>query len=206
MSGLIIEGVCATGKSTIFNNLIDSNLYRLKKSKIQLNEHLTERIIENINPTLDQRINLLEKYVDMFEEVSSHFYNSRFRDTKSKEIIPCYLVERFHFTHAIEEKSFDSFKNIDDRLKKLNFKVIVLSMEKDCIKDRLEDTFKRRNKMWYNYVMSFGGIEGASKRYFNMQERLLEYIDKSSLPVKIVNTTDMKWDKYINEIEEFWDI
>lgn len=206
MSGLIIEGICATGKSMIVDNLINRDSYKSKKSKVQLSEHLTERVIENINPTLNQRLSLLEQYVNIFEEIQSTFYNSRFKDTKSRDIIPCYLAERFHFTHAIETNSFEDFRNIDSRLNNLKFKVVALIMDEDSIKDRLKDTFNRRNKMWYNYVMSFGGLEGASKKYSGMQKRLLEYTSKSSLPVKVINTTNMKWEKYLDDIEEFWDI
>jgi hypothetical protein len=104
----------------------------------------------------------------------------------------------------VESKSFEPFRDIDIRLKNMGFKLLVLKMEEKVIKDRITDTFSRRPKTWYNYVMSFGGIEKAAKRYALMQNRLLEYTKLTSLPVKVIDTTDMKWDRYVKEAEEFW--
>lgn len=206
MSGLIIEGVCSTGKSTIFNKLIQCESYKKKKSKIQLSEHLTERVIENISPTVEQRVMLLDRYVEMFKSIHTTFYNSRFKKTELNEIKPCYLVERFHLTHSVETATFEPFMDIDRKLSELDFKVVALIMDKEIIKDRIEDTLNRRGKLWYNYVMSFGGLDGASEKYYRMQNELLYYIEKTSLPVKIINTSNMEWDLYSDSIEKFWNI
>lgn len=140
----------------------------------------------------------------MFDMIYSNFYNSRFKNTKFFKVKPCFLIERFHLTHAVEAKKFEPFKDIDTRLKNIDFKIVILKMNNNVIKERLEDTFPRRPKTWYNYVMSFGGIEGAVKRYSDMQDRLLQYASLTSLPVKIIDTTEKRWDNYVAEIEKFW--
>ncbi len=206
MSGLIIEGVCATGKTILFKGLTRSKAYMSRQSKIQLNEHLTERIVECIKPTVQQRVDLLSGYVDMFNMIHSNFYNSKFKDTLEIDKKPCYLVERFHLTHSVEAKSFEYFRSIDEKLTALDFKIVMLIMDKEVIKDRLEDTFHRRTTKWYNYVMSFGGLDGACDRYSKMQELLIQYSELTSLPVKIINTTDLEWERYIHTADEFWDI
>ena len=190
MSKIIIEGVCATGKSLLFKELSRSEEYLEKQTKIQLSEYLTERIIENLNPTVEERVSLLEGYVDIFERIHNNFYNSRFKNTKSPRVKPAFLIERFHLTHAVEVSDFNPFKEIDERLNAMGFELIILTMKKDIFKERLEDTFSRRPKTWYNYIMSFGGLEGACKRYISMQEKLLEYASLTKLPTKIRDTGD----------------
>lgn len=206
MSGLIIEGVCASGKSMIYKGLSNKQSYIEKQSKIQLSEYLTERIIENIKPSVQDRVNLLNGYVNIFSTIYSNFYNSRFKNTKSSRVKPCFLVERFHFTHAVETMNFEAFREIDIKLKEMDFKLLVLTMKEEAIKKRIEDTFPKRPQTWYNYVMSFGGIDGAVKRYSIMQKRLLEYTTLTSLPVKIIDTTGKEWRNYIDEAERYWKI
>jgi len=206
MSELIIEGICASGKTTIYKGLWEREAYAEKQSKIQLSEHLTERIIENLKPSVEERVNLLDGYVQIFEKIYSNFYNSRFKDTQSSSIKPSFLLERFHFTHAVEALSFQAFRDIDNRLKDIDFKLVILTMDREVIKDRIEDTFSRRPDTWRKYVMSFGGLEGATLKYLNMQQKLLEYAELTSLPVKIINTSKGNWQEYIDEIEGFWGI
>lgn len=203
MSGLIIEGVCATGKSTILKALTNKDWYIEKQTKIQLSEYLTERIVENLKPTVDKRVELLQEYVDIFETVHNNFYNSRFKNTKSLRVSPFFIAERFHLTHAVEAKDFNLFRNIDVRLKNMDFKLVVLIMKEEVFRDRIEDTFPRRPETWKNYCLSFGGIGGACERYINMQRTLLEYAKQTSIPTKIIDTTAMEWEKYVQDIENF---
>ena len=62
MAGIIIEGVCASGKSTIMKRIAKRDWYVEKQNKIQFGEYLTERIVENIGPSVDNRVELLEGY------------------------------------------------------------------------------------------------------------------------------------------------
>ena len=206
MSGLIIEGVCASGKTTILNKLIKRPSYVSKQNKIQLNEYLTERIIENLNPSPQQRVDLLKDYVDMISKAHNNFNRSRFKDVVNSYIKPCYILERFHFTHGVEVGDFYPFKKIDYDLNNLDFKVIILTMDEDIIKERINDTFQRRPKTWYNYVMSFGGLDGAANKYIMMQRKLLELSKESILPIHVIDTSKGLWEDYVNEAEEIWDI
>jgi len=206
MSGLIIEGICASGKSLIFKGLTNSPEYLKKQSKIQLSEYLTERIIENVKPPTHHRVNLLSGYVDLIENIHTNFYSSRFQNTQSSSVKPCYILERFHLTHAVEAMDFESFKAMDQRLRAMDFKLLVLKMEDGVIKERLEDTFSRRPNTWKSYVLSFGGLEGAFIKYQAMQNRLLDYASKSSLRVEIIDTTSQSWEHYIEQSKRIWDI
>ncbi len=201
MSGIIIEGVCATGKTTIIEKLTKRDWYIKKQTKVQLSEYLTERIIENIQPTVNRRAGLLEEYVNIFEKVYFNFYNSRFKDMEFEEIKPFFIAERFHLTHSIESASFRPFKDIDNRLKSMDMKLVILTMDKKLIKERILDTFIRRPETWKNYCLSFGTIEDICKRYWLMQEKLLKFTEESKLDKIIINTSKMEWDKYVLEIE-----
>lgn len=206
MTGLIIEGVCATGKTIILNDLTQRQSYTEKKNKLQLSEHMTERVIENINPSTERRIELLTDYTNMFTKMHTTFYNSRFKNTEASDINPFYLVERFHLTHAVEIKDFESFRDIDNQLADIGFRVVILTMDKNVFKRRLENTFTLRDELWYNYIMSFGGIEKAAERYYAMQKLLLKYAKSTSLPTSIIDTTEMQWEIYADDIEKFWKI
>ncbi|MSS43949.1 hypothetical protein FYJ27_09445 [Anaerosalibacter bizertensis] len=203
MSGVIIEGISASGKSIIFEKLTNRDWYREKQSKIQLSEYLTERIVENIEPTVDKRVELLEGYVDILEKVYFNFYNSRFKNTSLERVKPFFILERFHMTHSVEGSSFNAFKDIDNRLNNMNFKLILLMMDENVVKERLIDTFPRRPATWKNYCLSFGGIDGAVEKYVNMQRTLLNFSKETSLSKLIIDTTKMEWDRYIEEIESF---
>lgn len=203
MSGVIIEGISASGKSIIFEKLTNRDWYREKQSKIQLSEYLTERIVENIEPTVDKRVELLEGYVDILEKVYFNFYNSRFKNTSLERVKPFFILERFHMTHSVEGGSFNAFKDIDNRLNNMNFKLILLMMDENVVKERLIDTFPRRPATWKNYCLSFGGIDGAVEKYVNMQRTLLDFSKETSLSKLIIDTTKMEWDRYVEEIESF---
>lgn len=203
MAGIIIEGVCASGKSTIMKRLTRRDWYVEKQNKIQFGEYLTERIVENIGPSVDNRVELLEEYVDMLEKVYFNFYNSRFANTKSERVKPFFLLERFHITHGVESKDFNPFIDIDNRLAAMDMKLILLVMDDNVIEKRLLDTFPRRPKTWEKYCLSFGGIEGATERYRNMQELLLSFTKVTKLDTIILNTSREEWDVYIDIIESF---
>lgn len=203
MSGVIIEGISASGKSIIFKKLTNRDWYKEKQSKIQLSEYLTERIVENIEPTVDKRVELLEGYVDILEKVYFNFYNSRFKNTSSERVNPFFILERFHMTHSVESSSFNAFKDIDNRLDNMNFKLILLIIDENAVKERLIDTFPRRPATWKNYCLSFGGINGAVEKYVNMQRKLLDFSKETILPKLIIDTTKMEWDRYIEKIESF---
>ena len=124
MNGLILEGVCTTGKTTILNHISNDERYIRRQTKLQLNEFMTERIIEYPKPTLTERLKLLKNYVDIIENLNTNFYSSRFKDTEDETIKPIYLLERFHLTHAVEEQDFKPFEEIDKKLNELKFKLV----------------------------------------------------------------------------------
>lgn len=201
MAGIIIEGVCASGKSTIMKRIAKRDWYVEKQNKIQFGEYLTERIVENIGPSVDNRVELLEGYVDILEKVYYNFYNSRFANTKSERVKPFFLIERFHMTHGLESKDFNPFKDIDNRLAAMDMKLVLLVMDDNVIEKRLLDTFPRRPKTWENYCLSFGGIKGAVERYRNMQEMLLSFAKLTKLDTIILNTSQEDWNVYVDIIE-----
>ncbi|AFS77243.1 hypothetical protein Curi_c01630 [Gottschalkia acidurici 9a] len=204
MAGLILEGVCTSGKSTILKYISNNERYIRMETKIQLNEFMTERVIEYPRPKIEERIKLLQNYVEIIDNLNSNFYNSRFKRIQQSEVKPCYLLERFHLTHSVEELNFLPFKDIDKKLNELNFKLVILTIDENIISKRLEDSFKRRNNSWYRYIMSFEGIEYASEKYKNMQEKLVEHSKLSVLDTKIINTSKCNWQEYTNEILDFW--
>ena len=204
MAGLILEGVCTSGKSTILKHISNSERYIQMETKIQLNEFMTERIIEYPRPKMEERIKLLQNYVEIIDNLNSNFYNSRFKEVQQSEVKPYYLLERFHLTHSVEELNFLPFKHIDKKLNELNFKLVILTIDENIISKRLKDSFERRNDSWHRYIMSFGGIECASEKYKNMQEKLVEYSKLTALDVKVINTSKCNWQEYTDEILDFW--
>ena len=76
-------------------------------------------------------------------------------------------------------------------------------MAENTVEERLIDTFPRRPATWKNYCLFFGGIDGVVEKYVNMQRKLLDFSEETSLQKLIIDTTKMEWDRYIEEIESF---
>ncbi len=133
-----------------------------------------------------------------------------FGSTKGKALINSYLdmakklrpdnliFEKFHISDQVyswlyRHKKVD-YKNVEKILKKLNFKIIYLSVDNDVglFQHRLEE----RLQLYPHY----NRIKQTPKQYIVQQKNYDFFLQKSQLPCLQINTTNLPNKKILNQI------
>jgi thymidylate kinase len=212
VSGLIIEGVCGTGKTAVLRELLrsDAFLNRSFVSSIVFSEHQTQRVLEQKERTegLDpvDNIGLLEGIVGMLESMNNRLNRADFlaRNRVDQKLV--YVLERFHLTHVCDYDhiEWEMVKEIDARLSKLNARLCVLKAQDEAIGDRI---MRNRGPCWLDYVKRFGNTrEEIVEHYVEAQQEILKMSELTSLPVIVIDTTSSKPEDVTGQIIEFWGI
>ncbi len=111
------------------------------------------------------------------------------------------MLEKFHLTEKVYQKLYNNVDfdctNIEDRLEKINTKLILLTFDEDeeLIKYRLKD----RLELYPHYAR----IAQDPKQYIKQQQLYVEFIKKSKLEYLIVNSSVLPNEKIIVDILEF---
>ena len=102
MSGLILEGISGTGKTTLINSMLRTNSFTEKTylSSIILSEHHTQRVLEKKEReqglTREDNIRLLNSHVNYISSLYSQLDQMSWCRKKSTAMRIPYLLERFH--------------------------------------------------------------------------------------------------------------
>ncbi len=128
---------------------------------------------------------VLEKYLGLMEAIS---------DTNV-------MAEKFHLTEAVyqrlyHEKEFD-YKDIEDRLKKLNTKIILVTFDEDekMLTKRLEDRL--------NLYPHYSRIAQKPEDYIKQQRVYLQLIKDSQLEYLVVNASQLPNPEIVEQILKF---
>lgn len=213
MKGIIIDGVAASGKTTILKQ-IHSEIIEVKPSmtKLFVSEHYTERMLEHLKESgkLDGFYikNHIDKIIQTMAIYQEMLNNSKFNnDPKGADIFV--TLERFILTHLssmnIEDKySLDEAKYHFQALNKLGIKQIALVIPEVKLKERIMSTLEYRNDKWKEYLFSKGGEKEILEYYVDWQNKFLYYIDKfnSIIDTLVIKVEDNNYIKYSNVI---WD-
>jgi thymidylate kinase len=111
------------------------------------------------------------------------------------------IIEKFHLTEAVYQKlyyqrDFD-FNKIDNRLKKINAKIILSTFDEDAalLKHRLRDRLK--------HYPHYQKIAQQPRDYIEQQKLYLKLLESSQLEHLIVNTSKLPDQKIIDDILHF---
>ncbi len=75
------------------------------------------------------------------------------------------------------------FTSIEDKLKAMNTKIVLLTIDAEEIKERL--IIKRLDPDWQNYLCNFGkDIPEIINTFLKRQDQLKELVSKSSLKIR----------------------
>lgn len=213
MKGVIIDGVVASGKSSIIKYLQEELVKTYpQRSKFFLSEHYTERILEGLkeNGSLTAKktkqhiqdiLETLQRYNEMLE-------NSKFTgNPKNAELI--LVIERFILTHltSLKDRRGYSLKEAQQQFllaKKFNIRQIVLVIPEKDLKERIMSTICYRNDNWRNYLDSNGNETQIVRNYCQWQNRLKEYASKFKgfIETTIIETKHTDYKQYAREIFE----
>jgi len=211
ISGLIIEGIAGTGKSTAIRSLLVSEAW-IKKghiSSIVLSEHQTQRVLEaneKLGPlqVQDHQI-LLSKIVSMLEQFNSGLqamdWSARNRQAHK---LP-FLLERFHFTHVFHYPgmTWEDVDDIDARLAVLNAKVCMLTINPVVMKQRIVGDTNKNG--WQSFLQRFGKSDDEIIEHFIIQqEHLIRLTKLTRLPCRIIDTSNTPTQRVVEEMLDFW--
>ena len=210
ISGLILEGISGTGKSTVLKALVNSERFVKKTypSSIILSEHQTQRVLEQKDRetglTVSDNILLLDQHVSYLEQLNDRLEKMLWcRNNQTNMRIP-YILERFHFTHVYHYNhiTWKDVKSIDLRLSDINCKSCIFTLNREILEKRI---FTGRDAAWNNYIQRYGDTPKQILEYFiNQQDELLTLSDKSKLDSKIIDASDLSIDDMLNQVLDFW--
>ncbi|MEG3840321.1 hypothetical protein [Microcoleus sp. herbarium14] len=199
ISGWIIEGVVASGKTTFIKELqhILANRHPAR-TKVYISEHYTERVLENEKAkgslTAQATIDLASKIVEELESIAAWKSESKFCHNQGNAVIDSTL-ERFLGSHYANLKTLnlwhsnsqDKSRIIDiyNRLSILGFSVVILKLPDSLISQAVASTKLYRNAAWCQYLETIGNDEEVGSYYLNWQNKLLEFYHTLSEHIEI---------------------
>jgi len=179
MTVLLIEGVAATGKSTLLAELQKTDLWQSLPTKVVLSEHYTERVLELTAPDTDARLRLLTQHVHTAEYLHGLWSGSRFKDLVGYR--PHILCERFHLTHAAQINDFGPFRPLDDRLSAVGAVLLFLYHPQQALLARIKETIRIRPPKWQKWLNSLGSEEDIAHYFLSLQDRSMSFFRESGL-------------------------
>jgi thymidylate kinase len=212
ISGLILEGICGTGKTTLLRALVQSARFTRKTflSSIVLSEHQTQRVLERKEReqglAVADNLTLLDQHVSCLESMHERLDQMPWRANNRTNMRVVFLLERFHLTHVYHYSymSWDDVKGIDARLAKLNCKLCLLTMDNSIFKKRIIDS---RDSAWREYLGRHGDSDDEIlDHYRKQQEYLRRLCQKTALNVSVCDTTNMSVDETVGQVLDFWGV
>lgn len=210
MLGLIIEGITATGKTQILNELDKLILERKPNfSKIGLREFYTERVIEDHfrDGTMSKEILLrhIDNYLKIIERFSNMYIDSKWGDDIKNDKLIIYF-ERFIYSFLVKlEENFLDDSKISEILAEFsnrNIHMVILTLDSDVVFERIADTLNYRNSCWANFLKSLGDQRKIDEIFIKRQSKLMELAERFSKYIKTtyINSSTSEYDKIAEKI------
>lgn len=181
---VILEGMSAVGKTTIQKEL--GNILQKKHIKYRLigeKEILPPDTFANPDP--QKSVAFLTDFL--------HSCNDK------NEVIVC---DRLHLSHlAITNASTEDMAKIEQELLKYNPLLVLLVINKQVVKKRLENSIQYRGPSWIEELTKRGQDRDSSIKWFiGTQKRLQDLYNQSCLPKVLFDTTDSNFPEIANQI------
>lgn len=184
MQILLLEGIPTSGKTTISQKIAKL----LENHKVQIIDENTiwMPLISNQNPqtALDFLLKIIQTKIPETDFL---------------------IIDRLHLTHAFKTNSdLEFFDLVENWLVENNTKLVILTIDKNEIYQRIEQSFGHRDTSWQEYVGKKGSVAEIKNYYQNQQEILLQTANISKLNYLKIDTTNSDFDRIAAEIVNFW--
>lgn len=190
MRGIVLEGVSASGKSTVLN-LVQKRIFEEypNSTKLFISEHYTQRMLEDRQLTPGQIKRHTEKIIGSLDVYQSMLDRSKFAVKPSNADV-FVTIERFLFTflatqpNIMDGYSVDDIKRQLNRLGDLNVCQYVLVLSEDTLREHVSKTLTHRNDRWLGYIKEKGGVDSIIKDSMQWQESLIKLAARHSDVIK----------------------
>jgi len=210
LSGLILEGVCGTGKTSILRAILHSKAYLQKPylTSLVLSEHQTQRVLESKERqgtlTLADNLALLEQHVAYLEGLQKWLEEMEWCDQNIVAMRIPYLIERFHFTHVgnYDFIHWEDVAPLDRRLAKCNCRLCLFTIDEATLEQRV---IHDRNPGWREYIRQFGATNAEIVRHYSeQQEEMVRLCRQSALESRLIDTSHRSLQDTVDEVLDFW--
>lgn len=209
MTGLLIEGIVASGKTSLIRAMQAMPEWQRRSSKLLLSEFFTERANEHLRSRDSEAYRgLMQKNLRILEaarqiEIASPLLSQG----TDREL--CFLLERFHLTNAVSyaDGEFDGFREIDLALARLNCRLVLLVVDDRMVPARVAEVFRQRGAAWQQYQQRLEEKVGdLGAHYVSVQKELSRGAAWTKMEHLVVDTTDKNWSRCAEEVLRFWRI
>jgi len=210
VSGIILEGIAGTGKTTALKALIGRDEWKDRAflSSVVLTEHQTLRVLEakkDAGIAKEDNLSLLDIHIAYLETLTNYLSETDWLERdRSAQKVP-FIFERFHLSHAYhhEHLQWDDLLEIDQRLFNLNALVFLFTIEPEDMQERIINDYKKNG--WQDYLQTLGKNDREILDHFvKKQNELLNFAEKSKLPVMHINSSELTSDEIVEKIITNW--
>jgi hypothetical protein len=200
MRGCILEGVTASGKSTIFRR-IQQRLFEENpaQTKLLYSEHYTERMLEHLLEANEltelAAVEHLKELLQPLRMLSGKKARSKFA-ARSGNASAIAVMERFLLGHVAnmrmqDTRSWRGSKEEDAFVAGLYGAAdecclarIILRCDDDGLAHRILSTREYRNAAWSAHLQMIGGDDRIVEHYRTWQSHLLEFASRHQAKIK----------------------
>lgn len=197
--GILIDGVTGAGKSQTLAAL------RANPDYAQLQGHgrifYEEETLGELMDELEDPSIPAEQHLARLEQVLAELEQQAARPPGAYG----YVLERFHLTYYALMPSWQLFEPFDRRLRKLGCIAFLLHYDTGQIEQRSLERADRRESGWAEGMRSLYGSQAQAVAAIEQsQQRRLDSIALSQLPIYQIDTTAMDWTYYAQMIIQRW--
>lgn len=213
ISGIILEGVAGTGKTTTLYKLLASKYWNNKPflSSVILSEHHTLRVLENKRldktHTKNDSVELLDDHIDYLEAIRTKLKQTSWLERdRTAQKMP-FVLERFHLSHVYhhDNVAWTDVDSIDKKLYNLNAKLFIFTIKPEDMKHRIIEDYNKSG--WQDYLKTIGKNDSEIIEYFSKkQEEYLSMAKRSHLDTVLIDSSTMDTDSIVKIIFDEWQL
>ena len=209
MTGLLLEGIVSSGKTSVLHELHTHDAWSGRTAKLVLSDFFTDRANEHLRSRTQSSYAALMRQNLKALQALHHIELSTplLKSGTSRDL--CFLLERFHLSHAVRYADGDLkvYGDIDRELASFGCRIVVLTIENMFIGPRITELFRLRGPRWQMYQQRLETRVGDLNTHFaRVQEKLIACAEASAMKHAIIDTTDRDWSRCVEEIITFWGI